>query len=143
GKYDLFTTILHEVGHLEGIMTGYSGFDRHVVQSADGTRQFLGAGFTAVLTESGSELDAAAQPLDLMNPSPAPGVGKLRSTLDAQLVTTARHDARGSGGQQALSSALYGGDNDDGHTDLRNGPFTTASTSDAQFGWSVRGDVGV
>jgi hypothetical protein len=58
GKYDLLTTILHETGHLLGIINGNPGFDSNV-KTLNGKKVFVGKDFTANLSPDGSHLDAA------------------------------------------------------------------------------------
>jgi Bacterial Ig domain len=81
GKYDLLTTILHEMGHTLGIINGYSEFDKYVKG-----RQFSTDTFTANLTPDGSHLDTTFHPYDLMNTSLKPGVRKLPSTLNLAMI---------------------------------------------------------
>jgi hypothetical protein len=75
GRYDLLTTILHEMGHLAGFINGYEGFDTHV-QTINGVPTFVGNGFTATLTGDRSHLNPRLHPHDLMNTTLAPGVRK-------------------------------------------------------------------
>jgi hypothetical protein len=81
GKYDLLTTILHEMGHTLGIINGYSKFDKYVKG-----RQFITDTFTAQLTPDGSHLDTTLHPYDLMNTSLKPGVRKLPSALNLAMI---------------------------------------------------------
>jgi Bacterial Ig domain len=81
GKYDLLTTILHEMGHTLGIINGYSEFDKYVKG-----RQFITNTFTANLTPDGSHLDTTFHPYDLMNTSLKPGVRKLPSALNLAMI---------------------------------------------------------
>jgi hypothetical protein len=54
--YDLLTTLLHETAHLQGILSGYSNYDRHI-QTINGSKTpglsevdaFIGDSFSAVL----------------------------------------------------------------------------------------------
>ncbi len=81
GKYDLLTTILHEMGHTLGIINGYSEFDKYVKG-----RQFISDTFTATLTPDGSHLDTTFHPYDLMNTSLKLGVRKLPSALNLAMI---------------------------------------------------------
>ncbi|WP_232432149.1 Ig-like domain-containing protein [Chamaesiphon minutus] len=81
GKYDLLTTILHEMGHTLGIINGYSEFDKYIKG-----RQFITDTFTATLTPDGSHLDTTFHPYDLMNTSLKPGVRKLPSALNLAMI---------------------------------------------------------
>jgi hypothetical protein len=89
GKYDLLTTILHETGHLLGIINGNPGFDSNV-QTLNSKKVFVGKDFTANLSPDGSHLDAAVHPYDLMNNTLAPGVRKLPSLLNLQIINAIR-----------------------------------------------------
>jgi hypothetical protein len=48
GKYDLLTTILHETGHLLGIISGNPEFDKRI-QTINGKRTFVGDGFSFLI----------------------------------------------------------------------------------------------
>jgi hypothetical protein len=89
GKYDLLTTILHETGHLLGIINGNPGFDSNV-KTLNSKKVFVGKDFTANLSPDGSHLDAAVHPYDLMNNTLAPGVRKLPSLLNQQIINAIR-----------------------------------------------------
>ena len=135
GKYDLLTTILHELGHLKGIISGNTTFDTHV-QNINGIPTFIDGGITATLTPDGSHLDSTLYPYDLMNTSLKPGVRKLPSTLDLAIASA----IFGSGGTGALGSngvanpahltagALIG---------ITNGDFTTPTT------WNTAGATNI
>ena len=80
GKYDLLTTVLHELAHLYGFIDGYAGFE---ALKAEGRRQraegiiadqnvLIGDNFTATL--DGEHLDQQAHPQDLLNTHLAPGI---------------------------------------------------------------------
>jgi PKD repeat protein len=81
GKYDLLTTILHEMGHTLGIINGYSEFDKYVKNGI-----FTTDTFTTKLTPDGSHLDTTFHPYDLMNTSLKPGVRKLPSALNLAMI---------------------------------------------------------
>src|SRR5207244_607828 len=76
GRFDLFTVLLHETGHLAGFMGGYEGFDRHV-QTLAGSQLFVGLDFTAALSADGEHLDSNQYPYDLMNAALSPSVREL------------------------------------------------------------------
>src|SRR5262249_37015367 len=86
GKYDLLTVLLHEVGHLEGILPGNPAFDRRIVQTIDGSQLFVGPDFTATLSAGGDHLDETTYPNDLMSPNLPPGVRRLPSRLDVRIL---------------------------------------------------------
>jgi hypothetical protein len=85
GKYDLLTTILHELGHLNGIIRGNSAFDAYV-HNINGVPTFIDGELTATLTPDGSHLDNTFHPYDLMNTSLKPGVRKLPSALNLAMI---------------------------------------------------------
>lgn len=89
GQYDLLTALLHEMGHLAGFIDCYSGFDRHI-QTINGSQLFVTPDFTVPLVSD--HLDPAVYPIDLLNPILSPGVRKLPSTLDAQILNAIRNN---------------------------------------------------
>jgi hypothetical protein len=89
GHYDLLTTILHETAHLQGFIAGYSNYDSHI-QIINGSKTFIGDGFSAILTPDGSHLNSSVYPYDLMNTTLTPGVRKLPSALDIQILNAVR-----------------------------------------------------
>ena len=127
GKYDLLTTILHEMGHIAGIISGHNSFDRHI-QTINNSPTFIGNNFTATLTPDGSHLDSKYHPHDLMNNTLTPGVRKLPSELNLLLLNTIRSGAAGTGNnylQAPLTSAPLIG--------ILNGTFDTNEN------WTTRG----
>ncbi|GAB1539092.1 hypothetical protein NUACC21_17570 [Scytonema sp. NUACC21] len=133
-KYDLLTTILHEMGHLVGIINGNPGFDRYV-QTVDGKRTFVGTDFTATLTPDGSHLDSKVHPYDLMNNTLAPSVRKLPSWLNLQMINAIRSTTVAPSTitqlKAPLSSILL--------AEITNGNFDQTDRSKPEFGWSTRG----
>ena len=89
GKYDLLSTLLHEMGHLEGFVQGNIGFDSHI-QTTNGLSFFTGNNLNAQLTHDGSHLNSTIFPYDLLNTSLAPGVRKLPSAIDISILNTIR-----------------------------------------------------
>jgi hypothetical protein len=166
GKYDLLTTILHEMGHLAGIINGNPEFDRRI-QIINGKRTFLGDGFTATLTSDGSHLDASVHTHDLMTNTLAPGVRKLPSLLNQQIINTIRGlDAIASqrptnpspqqfflpvtptNYQQTYYQPIISTPNTNQApltaillADITNGNFTETNTTKPEFGWTTRGAV--
>ena len=122
GKYDLLTTLLHETAHLIGFIEGYSGFDTHVDH------------FSATL--DGEHLDKEAHPHDLLNTHLAPGVRKLPSLLDVEILQTIlaaeTHSASHASLQAPLTSTPL--------LAVLNGSFDEADRNSPFFGWSTRGD---
>jgi large repetitive protein len=90
GHYDLLTTILHELGHLAGLISGNPTYDSRV-QTINGNPIFQGNGYSTTLTTDRSHL---ADPTKLMGTYLAPGMRKLPSPLELQML--ADLDTRGS-----------------------------------------------
>jgi hypothetical protein len=86
GHYDLLTTILHELGHLAGLISGNPTYDSRV-QTINGTPTFQGNGYSTPLTQDRSHL---ADPTKLMSTYLAPGMRKLPSHLELQMLADLR-----------------------------------------------------
>ena len=78
------------MGHIAGIISGHNTFDRHI-QTINNSPTFIGPNFTATLTKDGSHLDSKYHPYDLMNNTLTPGVRKLPSQLNLQILNTIRN----------------------------------------------------
>jgi len=96
GRYDLYTVLLHEIGHTLGFTQAYAGFASHVQTDGDGNTIFAGSDFTATLDGSGHHLDPQENPDDLMNPGLAPGERRLPSLTDVRILQ-ASYEAAGNG----------------------------------------------
>lgn len=83
-KYDLLTTILHETGHLLGMISGYKPYDKKI-QYHNSLPTFVGNDFTAILSEDRSHLDSKYHSLNLMNDRLELGVRKLPSPLELKI----------------------------------------------------------
>jgi len=89
GKYDLYTVLLHEIGHTLGFTPAYAGFDSYVQQQDDGSNLFVAPGFTATLDADAQHLAGEAHPDDLMNATLDPGTRKYPSQADAAILNFA------------------------------------------------------
>ncbi|WP_334850671.1 PKD domain-containing protein [Nostoc sp.] len=136
GKYDLLTSILHEMGHLAGIISGYSEFDHHI-QTVNGSKLFIGDNFTATLTNDGSHLDSKLYPFDLMSTSLSPSVRKLPSLIDLQILNAVRAGDGGMGRWGDGGNALQAPLNSDPLIGILNGDF------DTQADWTTRGAANI
>ena len=85
GHYDLLTTLLHEIAHLEGFMPDNPVFEQFV-HTVGSTQTWNGAGVTASLVDADQELDPAAYPDDLLSATLAPSTRELPSALDVQIL---------------------------------------------------------
>jgi DNA/RNA endonuclease G (NUC1) len=82
GKYDLLTAILHEMGHALGIINGYSEFNKHI----QGNQFVIDSTHAYRLSADRSHLDNSLYPNDLLNTSLKPGIRKLPSEIDLQII---------------------------------------------------------
>ncbi|MCC9604622.1 cadherin domain-containing protein [Blastopirellula sp. JC732] len=88
GQYDLYTVMLHELGHLYGFMPQYSAFGDQL-QTFDGQTIFVGDLYAVEMDSRGEHLDPDLYSSDIMSPYLAPGVRKEISALDVQMILTA------------------------------------------------------
>ncbi|UUO08799.1 cadherin domain-containing protein [Blastopirellula sp. J2-11] len=91
-QYDLYTVMLHELGHLYGFMPQYSAFGEHVTDF-EGTTLFVGDMYAVELDSRGEHLDVDTYASDVMSPYLAPGIRKEISALDTQMILTAYSSA--------------------------------------------------
>ncbi|WP_417391247.1 Ig-like domain-containing protein [Gimesia sp.] len=95
GHYDLYTVLLHEIGHAAGFTTSYSAYTNHVETSDSGQVQFVSWDFIAPLTEDGLHIDDSFYPDDIMGATLDPSTRKMISTLDIQVLQAAYNSADG------------------------------------------------
>jgi large repetitive protein len=89
GRYDLYTTILNEMGHLFGFLKGVGGYDRYL-QTPNGRSSLVGPDFNVLLSGDLSHLDPSEYPNDLMNPFLRTNLRKLPTQLDIQILNAVR-----------------------------------------------------
>jgi large repetitive protein len=85
GRYDLLTTLLHELAHFSGFIAGNEHFDDFVENST-----FTHGDLTASITADGSHI--AGNPLSLLSPYLTPGMRKLPSELELRILEAIRNN---------------------------------------------------
>jgi PKD repeat protein len=137
GKYDLLTTVLHELSHLYGFIDGYQGFDASL-STKNNTTKFIGDGFTATL--DGEHLDKEAHPYDLLNTHLAPGMRKLPSELDVQILQALIATEFEKNGNKPQGDELLAKLTSDPLLGITNGDFSISDTTTNTYAWNTRGD---
>ena len=154
GEYDLFTVLLHEEAHLLGFNPAIPGYAAHV-GTVDGSQLFTAPAFSAQLTPDDDHLDSTAYPYDLMDSVLEPGVRRLPSPLDVQIIDAARGTSRANGLGSTHSMAASGTTDSTGligtylperqgasnADNIINGTFAITNPTDPNFGWTPRGSV--
>jgi PKD repeat protein/DNA/RNA endonuclease G (NUC1) len=136
GKYDLLTTVLHELSHLYGFIDGYAGYSDNIETKND-TTKFIGDGFTATL--DGEHLDKIAHPYDLLNTHLAPGMRKLPSQLDVQILQSLIATEFERNGNKPEGEELLAKLTSDPLLGITNGDFSITDTTTDSFAWDTRG----
>ncbi len=169
GTYDLFTVLLHEVGHVLGFTDAFAGFASYIEIDDTGTPAFVAPGLNVQLTGDRDHITGIAAPADLMNPTLKQSIRKLPSALDAMMLNLALDLTPASAGQYAAnltvstssefialdidptSSTDLPDENDPENTPeiitqdnsdgtmIVNGDFNVADPSAPGFGWSLSG----
>ena len=107
--YDLYTVMLHEIGHTLGFMGSYDGFAENF-DIVDGKLTFVNDTISVTMDDLGSHVADADLSGDLMSSTLDPGVRKLPSTLDAQMILAAYAAAEGgASGFAAISAPITAG----------------------------------
>ncbi len=104
GHDDLLTAIEHELGHILGFDPDNPGYESHL-QTIGGSEFFVGQGFSAEVAPGG-ELKPLLYPDDVMSATLAPGVRKLPSELDLDVISTLWDTNLTLPGQSAAAPAL-------------------------------------
>ena len=103
GSYDLFTVLLHEIGHVLGFTRYFSGFNNHVVDDGSGNLSFVGSDFTVELDPTGLHIEDPAVGDDLMNDTLDPGQRKLISEINVKMLLESYANASGGSGSGSAS----------------------------------------
>ncbi len=139
-KYDLLTTVLHELSHLYGFIDGYKGFEDSL-ETENGTTEFIGDDFDATL--DGEHLDKSAHPYDLLNTHLAPGMRKLPSELDVEILKAILADNDGGTRRREDGENLEAALTSDPLLAVSNGNFEISDITTDSFAWDTRGASGI
>ncbi|MDA8744744.1 dockerin type I domain-containing protein [Rubripirellula amarantea] len=151
-RYDLLTMLMHEVGHLAGFTDSYAGF-ASLVNMENGVASISTSQGNVILQSDLDHIATGGQPFDLMNASLRPGLRKLPTAIDAEILSLA-YAADTSGYTEEQRLALTAGS---GFVSITSGEVLTVATGPAigltnedllvsdpaadGFGWRTVGDV--
>lgn len=102
--YDLYTVMLHEIGHTLGFMSSYDGFAVNL-ETVGGQVTFVDESISVTMDNAGNHVAGDSLSDDLMSSTLDPGVRKLPSDLDAQMILAAYEAAEGGASGFAAISA--------------------------------------
>ncbi|TVR54394.1 MAG: tandem-95 repeat protein, partial [Puniceicoccaceae bacterium] len=158
GRFDLYTFVLHEVGHLLGFTSAYEAFASGVERVPTGEVWLELPGVRARLHHDADHLHAGIHPGALMNPYLQPGVRKLPSVFEGAILRSVWQQAdllhRQTGfrpsfqltdrplGFVELSGAMEQ-DRDTAMPGIVNGRFLGANADGSPAGWRSFGPVAV
>ena len=119
---------------------GYEGFDANI-ETENGTTKFVGNDFEAVL--DGEHLDKSAHPDDLLNTHLAPGMRKLPSELDVEILQALIATELEKNGSNPAGDELLAALTSDPLLAIANGDFSISDTTTDSFAWDTRGASGI
>ena len=104
-KYDLYTTLLHELGHAYGYTQSFSGFASLTVGTPDGGLQFESPAVTVPLDATGEH---AAAPESIMSAELSPGESKHITWTETLTIMTSYASADPNATIEGSSASLWG-----------------------------------